>query len=172
MNNKHTTASNTTSAVTKSKYTKTITATAFLVLALIGVNYLTNYFYIVSGQSMYPTFKNGDVIATLPVNKSTQLSKNDVIIYTKNNISYIKRIVGTPTDKVEYSNGYIKVNGEKIRTLHVAKDKTFHLNQNEYFVIGDNLEHSQDSRDNGVLTKDEIKSKVEYVILHSGGKDV
>ena len=34
------------------------------------------------------------------------------------------------------------------------------LNQNEYFVIGDNLIQSTDSRDFGPITSDEILSKV------------
>ena len=72
----------------------------------------------VSGNSMYPTFKNGQLIMVYDKNVS-HLKHNNIILMKANpkklfSEVYIKRIVGMPGDKVFISNENLYVNDEII----------------------------------------------------------
>ncbi len=88
--------------------------------------------FIVSGQSMDPTFGNGDYLIVDEISyKFTAPKEGDVIIFRYPNDPskfFIKRISGLPNQTLE-------ING-----------KTTTLKNNEYFVLGDNGAVSFDSR--------------------------
>ena len=100
-------------------------ALRFLAICLAVVYLLFGYRYRVtynSGESMAPTFLNGEWIF---VEKRSYLpekwvpDKFDVVIIEddgyKENLS--KRVMGVPGDKIEIKEGYIFVNGKKVKNL-------------------------------------------------------
>lgn len=141
-----------------------------LIIIIIGIlisTYLLITFVItrtiVDGNSMYPTLKNGD---QLLVDKLTYKLKEpqryDIIIFKQpysRNGYYVKRIIGLPGEKVEIDdNGFIYINGSIIKDIYgyqkiedagmVRKSagKYIIVPNDEYFVLGDNRNNSQDSR--------------------------
>lgn len=119
---------------------------------------------------MNPTLKNGNIILMKKYNM--QLSNNDIVVIKKDKKIIVKRIVGIPGDNIKI-NDYVFVNGEKFDEIITENSgylkNEIHLNDKEYFVLGDNREHSIDSRfeEIGIVLEQEIIGKV---ILDRGGK--
>ena len=88
--------------------------------------------------------------------------------------NFVKRVVGLPGDTVEVRDGYLYVNGVlyEEKFLHERMYYDYGpkvLKEGEYFLMGDNRNNSNDSRNEkvGPVTRDMIVGKVEGVIWHS-----
>lgn len=88
-------------------------------------------------------------------------------------LNFVKRVVGLPGDTLEIRNGYLYVNGAKVeeKFLHERMDADFGpytVPEGRYFLMGDNRNNSNDSRNwkVGPVTRDMIVGKVEGVIWH------
>ena len=124
----------------------------------------------VYGDSMSPVLEAGDVLL---VEKLTprlgELKRFDLVVFRyqyRDNLYYIKRIVGLPSETIQIVDGGILIDGsvleEDFGTEPIEKGKRAEepvvLGEDEYFVLGDNRNHSSDSRDSdiGNLNKDQI----------------
>ena len=124
----------------------------------------------VSGHSMEATLHDG---ANLIVDKLSYRFRDpkrfEIIVFPyrhKENTYYIKRIIGLPGETVQVKDGYVYIDGEKLDEnygLEVMEDagiaaEPIELGEDEYFVLGDNRNHSSDSRDPsvGILHIDEL----------------
>src|SRR3989338_4042633 len=132
--------------------------------------------YIVDGESMMPDYQNREYLLAEKISYSVgNPQRGDVIIfkYPKNpSLNYIKRIIGLPDEKIQIANNQITIfnashpSGVILNESYISKgsltqpanNSTYEitLEDNEYFVLGDNREHSSDSREWGVLPKDNI----------------
>ena len=130
-----------------------------VVLLAFGVVEAFGIRLTVPGESMEPTLSSGDVVLVNKLfTKIVHPGTNDVVVFLPpNNLSAqysIKRVVATPGDTVQIKNGKIYVDGEvfhdKAETESIvdaglaAAEIT--LEENEYFVVGDNRNNSEDSR--------------------------
>ena len=121
----------------------------------------------VVGDSMYPTYKNGDLLITKKV-KENELSYGDVIVFhlESKKASYIKRIEGIPGDIVVIREGVLYRNGDAVlEGFDLADDPGYLavetiLGKDQYLALGDNRNHSTDSREFGPVSLQEIRYKV------------
>ena len=132
-------------------------------LVIFFINkYLFQICFVV-GDSMSPSLEDKNII--LIKKFDLDLKYGDIIIAKKNGKTIIKRIVGIPGDKVEI-DGYLYINGNKKNDYLITNNGEIEypviLNSEEYFVLGDNLEQSKDSRTNeiGIIRKSEILGKM------------
>lgn len=134
--------------------------------------------FIVDGESMMPNFVNNEYLLAEKISYSTGTPKRgDVTVfrYPKNpSVSYIKRIIGLPGETVKIENNIVTIiNSSNTNGINLDEDYipagtltlasgtetgsfTATLGENEYFVMGDNRQHSSDSREWGVLPKANI----------------
>jgi signal peptidase I, bacterial type len=148
-----------------------ICITVALILSLLITKYVAHH-TSVEGSSMEPTLYNGD---QLIVEKFSYYfhdpERYDVIVFPfSENVSYIKRIIGVPGDIIQIKNGVIYLNGEEmdehygkeelIREPGLAEEEIV-LNEDEYFVLGDNRNASVDSRKEevGIIKRSQIQGK-------------
>jgi len=126
------------------------------------------------GVSMNTTLNDGDKII---INKLAYLrsepQRYDVIVFSQNKSGHgyynMKRVIGLPGETVEIVNGEVYINGnkmdgvipvEKMRVAGLADDAIL-LGENEFFVLGDNRNYSEDSRfaNIGTVVKNDIIGK-------------
>lgn len=131
------------------------------------------------GDSMNPVLKNGDVVlVNRLVYNARRPRRGDIIVFrpngNENSHYYIKRVVGLPGEKVEIREGGIYIDGKKLEEEYktTEPDRTeivsgeTELGRDEYFVLGDDRENSEDSRNAevGNVKRDYIFGKAWFVI--------
>lgn len=113
----------------------------------------------VIGVSMEPELVNGqEILIDRFIFGLTAPKRGDVVCFypkgNENSHIYVKRVVGLPNETVEIKNGYVYIDGvrlnesdsfDRIENAGDA-DAPFVLNENEFFVLGDNRNNSEDSR--------------------------
>ena len=87
-----------------------------------------------------------------------------------NKISYIKRVIGVPGDKIKIKNGKVYVNNVEIEEKYLQSGivtdngkgycTEIEVPENSVFVLGDNRAQSTDSRCFGCIPLEKIESKV------------
>ncbi len=154
----------------------------FVVLAIVIVLPIRLFIaqpFVVDGESMHPTFENGDylIVNELIYHFETP-QRGDVIVFRypgDPKIFYIKRIIGLPGETVHINSGVVtitKTDGTTI-TLNepyaVVQDATYTQNttlgSDQYFVMGDNRPESSDSRVWGPLPRENIIGRVDVRLL-------
>ena len=145
------------------KIIKEIIVWLLLIVLTITASYFitTNVFVktAVAGVSMEPTLMEGQVVIVNKIEYYLKSPKrNDVIVYKQSNREHsyyeIKRVIGLPGETVKIKNGIIYINDEvlkeKIKTETIENaglaEEGIKLDDNEYFVLGDNRNDSEDSR--------------------------
>ena len=163
---------------TVKKIIKEIVIWLLLIVLTITASYFitTNVFVktAVAGISMEPTLMEGQVVIVNKIEYYLKSPKrNDVIVYKQSNREHsyyeIKRVIGLPGETVKIKNGIIYINDEvlkeKIKTETIENaglaEEGIKLDDNEYFVLGDNRNDSEDSRfaSVGNVLKNEILGK-------------
>lgn len=124
----------------------------------------------VDGHSMENTLFDGDNLIVDKISyRFTDPKRFDIIVFPyhyKEDTYYIKRIIGLPGETVQIRDGEIYIDGaileedygkETMLTSGRATDQ-IQLGEDEYFVLGDNRNHSEDSRfdDVGNIERSEI----------------
>lgn len=128
----------------------------------------------VSGNSMNPTLQHKDNLLIDKISyRFNDPKRFDIIVFEyleEPGTHYVKRIIGLPGETIQIKDSLIYVNGEVLEEHFgaeamlmegIAKDEIT-LGEDEYFVLGDNRNHSKDSRDElvGAVKKDQIIGKV------------
>ena len=150
---------------------------------VVPIRYFVFQPFFVRGQSMEPNFENGDYLIIDEFSyrlKGPQ--RGDVIVFKfPQNTSqrYIKRIIGLPGETVQIQTGKVtifakdgepEVLNEKAylpEYVQTAGDIRATLEENEYFVLGDNRAVSSDSRRWGTVPKEDIIGKVKKGRKHT-----
>ena len=128
----------------------------------------------VHGNSGAPNILEGDILLR-DIYRSNDIRRSDLISVRLdarfNNKSISKRVIGFEGETIEIKNGSIYINGEKIQTEPIASVKytldstclfglePYTIPKGKLYVLGDNSEHSTDSRQLGPIDRSRIDGK-------------
>lgn len=129
---------------------------AIIVCVLFAVNFRVVF---VDGQSMEPTLKARQLV--LVKRDVSSVQREDMVVFCINQSVYIKRIVAVAGDTVQLTDCRVYVNGVYVYpyTCDIDSQIEYHLEEGQYFVLGDNGEASIDSRDFGVISENQLLGK-------------
>ena len=152
---------------------KALRTTLFVLIVVAALAVLVSSLVLpvlqISGESMDPTLKNGDIIVLV---KSDTLETGDLCSFTWNNKTLVKRVIADSGDWVDIDEqGRVYVNGETIDEPYVLDGLSlgqcdisfpYQVAEDSYFVMGDRRAESIDSRSSviGSVHKDQLVGKV------------
>jgi len=123
--------------------------------------------------SMEPTILVGDRFWTdkLFLRFGT-ISRGDIVVFDPpfpTSYPYIKRVIGLPGETVEVRDGKVFINGEPLDEPYIAEAPRYtygpvEIPADQYFVLGDNRNLSNDSHEWGLLSRDRIIARAVYRI--------
>ncbi|MDO5719067.1 MAG: signal peptidase I [Tissierellia bacterium] len=138
----------------------------------IGIALLVRFFIfnitLVDGISMNPTLADGDRLITEKISLYfNEPKKGDIVVINAPDNSkdhYIKRLIGLPGDKIDLIEGKLYINDivqeedyiNSSETLPYTYDTSWIVPEGEIFVMGDNRNHSNDSRTFGTIAMDQV----------------
>jgi signal peptidase I len=158
-----------------------------VVLALllyVVINFAIQTVHVI-GLSMYPTVNNEDYLVATKIDYRFHApQRGDIIIMRDpfdNSRDFIKRIVGVPGDRLVIRDGHTYVNGHLLEEAYINSEPwTVNANwpaaptsdpegrllgSDDFFVMGDNRNHSSDSRLFGFVHRNQIEARAWIRVL-------
>ena len=142
------------------------------VVILIIVLFIKSYVVSpirVNGDSMYNTLYDKDImILNEFIYRFDDIKRFDIVVVEEKGELLIKRVIGLPGEKIKCVDGHIYINDKKIDDKYSYSETSdfseIIIEENNYFVMGDNREVSLDSRIHGTYKKKEIKGRASFTI--------
>jgi signal peptidase I len=151
-----------------------------VVLAVIlyfGISFAVQAVHV-EGLSMFATLDDNDYLIANKIDYRLHApQRGDIIILrppTDNSKDFIKRIIALPGERLLISDGIVYINGHKLDEPYLPEAWTTLNNwggpdgmvvpPNDYFVMGDNRNRSQDSRIFGFIGRDRIDGRAWFRI--------
>lgn len=169
----------------KKKFVKELFDWVFsIVVAIVAVIVINMFLFVqvvVDGSSMYPTLKDKDRLFATRFMYEPEVE--DIVVIepylsegtVKGKLMfgktlYIKRVIATEGQTIDLKNGKVYIDGElyeedyideSVKTYAMSTPLPVTIPEDSVFVMGDNREHSKDSRDQsvGIIRNDQVVGK-------------
>jgi len=125
----------------------------------------------VEGTSMLPHLHDGErIFVNKFIYRFNAIERGDIVVFWYPNDpskSFIKRVIGLPGETVSIKDGIVYINGQPLEELylddhhhmrHENMSSTF-IRPHYYFVMGDNRDSSNDSRQWGLVPEKYVYGK-------------
>jgi len=146
------------------------------------INFILQTVHVI-GSSMYPTLQDQDyLIATKIDYRLHPPERGDIIIMRdpyNAHMDFIKRVIAVPGDRLLIRGGEVFINGHLLEEPYISSEAWTEnadypqpndpagvlLRSDDYFVLGDNRNHSSDSRVFGLIHRDQIEARAWIRVL-------
>lgn len=125
----------------------------------------------VPSASMEPTISAGSALLSTRYDKN-DIERYDIIIFEidgSDESNYIKRVIGLPGETITIEQGNVYADGVKLDSSYIKEemnglsDGVYIVPEDSYFVMGDNRNHSWDSRYTGTVPAKNILAKAKFI---------
>lgn len=136
------------------------------VVLFVGINAVSARVRV-DGFSMRPTLEDGEfVLVSKLSNMFGEYEHGDIIVFhfpLNPEEELVKRIIGLPGDRVSVQNGQVFLNGQQLNEPYIAEVPNYSgewlVPEGQIFVLGDNRNNSNDSKDWGLLPQENVVGK-------------
>jgi signal peptidase I len=135
---------------------------SLVLVTLIALNFKVG---VVIGDSMYPTLHDKQLVWI--DKRQKEFDRFDIIVINTQDNYIIKRVIGLPGELVELKDGEIYIDGEILENPYkfypletYGMYPRVQLYDNSYYVLGDNINESADSRVYGPISTSNIMGLV------------
>jgi signal peptidase I len=136
------------------------------VVLFVGINALSARVRV-DGYSMRPTLEDGEFVLVSKLSYFWgDVTRGDIVVFhfpLNPEEELIKRVIGLPGDRVMVENGQVYVNGQAISEPYIAQSPLYSgewlVEENHLFVLGDNRNNSNDSKDWGLMPMENLVGK-------------
>lgn len=148
-----------------------------LIIVILVKTYIVSPIQV-NGRSMNDTLNDKDIMILNKLHyRFNDIKRFDIVVVKYENTYLIKRVIGLPGENIEYKDNKLYIDGKNIKEDYLDKDtytSDFKLKDiieeekipnNKYFVMGDNRQHSTDSRVLGVFDKKLIEGKTSLTVF-------
>lgn len=155
------------------KFCQIITDVVFAVSLALIISYSFFTPCLQHGFSMMPYINDSNVVLVNRLyRKLFKLKRKDVIVFYVDGQESIRRIYGLPGETITISSGNFYIDDIQMQDFDLKNSLSSNISQNvklaadEYYVLGDSLDNSMDSRspDIGNIKRDNIIGKVWFII--------
>lgn len=140
------------------------------VVLFVGINAISARVRV-DGISMLPTLENGEFIL---VNRMSyrwgEIQRGDIIVFDfplNMEEELIKRVIGVPGDQINVNAGQVFVNGQILSEPYISQTPNYSgdwvVKNGFLFVLGDNRNNSNDSKDWGLLPIENVVGKATLI---------
>ena len=159
------------------KSLKAIIIYAILVVIFVVLFQTVFMLSFVPSSSMEGTIKTNSVVfSTMYDVEEEDLERYDILTFIAPDdpdITYIKRLIGLPEEKIEVKDGEVYADGVELEDSFIKDsqnhvgDGVYEVPEGYYFFLGDNRNNSKDSRfwDNPYVPIDDIQAKAKCILF-------
>ncbi len=121
------------------------------------------------GYSMLPNFRDGDIFAIIKI-PLDKMKRGDLVLIKTDKSQILKRIIGLPNETISITDGKIFINGVvlvesyEVTPIPYTVDE-INLENDSYFVLGDNRANSSDSHIFGPIKGSAIEGRAIPLML-------
>jgi signal peptidase I len=139
---------------------------ALAVVLFIGINAVSARVRV-DGFSMRPTLDDGEFVLVSKLSYTFgEFERGDVIVFhfpLNPEEELIKRVIGLPGDHVLVRDGQVFVNDRRLDEAYIEQAPLYSgewfVAEGQLFVLGDNRNNSNDSKDWGMLPQENVVGK-------------